>query len=76
MLEHKRRGWAIHSDPTTSKAIEAVNTERLRMIRKSIALQRINRKMIPEKRQLYTGIYGRLLEESPAELEKLKEKGA
>ena len=66
----------IHSDPTANAAIGAVSREWRQMVRKAIAVRRTCRELTPEEKQLFTGIYGRLLEESPAELEKLKEKGA
>ena len=66
----------IHSDPTANLAIGAINKEWRQMVRKAIALRRTSRELTPEEKRLFTGIYRRLLEESPAELEKLKEKGA
>ena len=66
----------IHSDPTANMAIGAINKEWRQMVRKAIALRRTSRELTPEEKRLFTGIYRRLLEESPAELEKLKEKGA
>ena len=66
----------IHSDPTANMAIGAINKEWRQMVRKAIALRRTSRELTLEEKRLFTGIYRRLLEESPAELEKLKEKGA
>jgi len=66
----------IHSDPTANMAIGTVNKEWRQMVRKAIALRRTSRELTLEEKRLFTGIYRRLLEESPAELEKLKEKGA
>ena len=66
----------IHSDPTANMAIGAVNKEWRQMVHKAIALRRTSRELTMEEKRLFTGIYRRLLEESPAELEKLKEKGA
>ena len=62
---------AIHSDPTANAAVGSANREWLRMVRRAIALRRAGRDPGPEEQRLFTGIYGRLLEEPPAELEKL-----
>ena len=67
---------AIHSDPTAKAAVGAVNREWRWMVRKAIALRKKNQELTPEEQHLFTGIYGRLLEASPAELEKLMKKGA
>ena len=66
----------VHSDPTANTAIGAVNREWKQMVRRAIALRRTNRELTPEEKLLFTGIYGRLLEESPDALEKLKDNGA
>ena len=66
---------ANHSDPTANAAIGAVNREWKRMIRMAISIRRSNRTLTPEEKRLFTGIYGRLLTESEAELEKMREKG-
>lgn len=62
---------ATHSDPTANAAIGSVGREWKQMIRKAIALQRTGRQLTPEEKQRFTGIYRRLLEESPEGLEKL-----
>ena len=67
---------AIHSDPTANAAVGAVNREWRWMIQKAIALRKTNRELTPEEQRLFTGIYGRLLEANPEELEKLMKKGA
>ena len=67
---------AVHSDPTANAAVGAVNREWRWMVRKAIALRKTNRELTPEEQRLFTGIYGRLLEANPEELEKLMKKGA
>ncbi len=67
---------ANHSDPTANRAVGAVNREWRQMVRKAIAIRKTGRDLTPDERRLFTGIYSILLDESPAELEKLKEKGA
>ena len=62
---------ATHSDPTANAAVGSVGREWKRMIRKAISVQRTGRQLTPEEARSFTGIYRRLLEESPETLEKL-----
>ena len=65
---------AIHSDPTANAAVGAVSREWRRMLRRLIALRRSNRELSEEEKQLFTGIYSRLLSEPVDVLEKLMRK--
>ena len=65
---------AIHSDPTANTAIGSVSREWKQMIKRAIVLRKAGKEPTLQDRQLFTGIYRQLLNETLGELERLDEK--
>lgn len=66
---------ALHSDPTANQAIGAVGREWKQMVRRAIAIRKMNREPSPEEQRMFTGIYRQLLLAPIDVLIRLGEKG-